>query len=259
MPRKTHSDTQPIKQAAWFETTHWSLVLKAGHDSSPDSDDALARLCEVYWYPLYAYVRKRVGTVHDAQDLTQAFFARLIEKGFLHDVDKSCGKFRSFLLASIKHFIANEHKRDRAEKRGGGRQNLSLDFVPLDFEDAERRYCIEPIDTMTPELLYERRWALTLLDQVISRLEQEFEKSGKSVWFAALKPLLTAAPDAPSHREAANQLGSTEAAVKAAAHRLRRRCRTVLREEIAQTVTAPDQIEEEIQELFQSVSSEFFP
>ncbi len=208
----SQGDDRGSDGASWFQTTHWSLVLAAGHDSTPDAQDALARLCRVYWYPLYTYVRHRVGNVHDAQDLTQAFFARFLEKEYLNDVDPERGKFRSFLLASLKHFLSNERERARAQKRGGGRTCLSLDF-----EDAESRYRLEPADTMTPERLFERRWALTLLDQVVSRLEQEFADAGKSELFAGLKPFLTAAPDAPSQREVAAQLKMSEGAVKVAA------------------------------------------
>ena len=147
----SQGDDRGSDGASWFQTTHWSLVLAAGHDSTPDAQDALARLCHVYWYPLYTYVRRRVGDVHDAQDLTQAFFARFLEKEYLDDVDPQRGKFRSFLLASMKHFLSKERDRARAQKRGGGRACLSLDF-----EDAENRYRLEPADTMTPERLFER-------------------------------------------------------------------------------------------------------
>ncbi len=244
----SRGDDRDSGGTSWFQTTHWSLVLAAGHDSSPDAQNALAGLCRVYWYPLYTYVRRRTGNVHDAQDLTQAFFARFLEKEYLGDVDPKRGKFRSFLLASLKHFLSNERERARAQKRGGGRTVLSLDF-----EDAENRYRLEPADTMTPERLFERRWALTLLDQVVSRLEREFADAGKSEMFAALKPFLTAAPDAPSQREVAAQLGMSEGAVKAAAHRLRQRYRKVLREEIAQTVADPDDVAEELNELFEAI------
>lgn len=244
----SQGDDRDSDAASWFQTTHWSLVLAAGHDSTPDAQDALAKLCSVYWYPLYTYVRRRVGNVHDAQDLTQAFFARFLEKEYLDDVDPKRGKFRSFLLASIKHFLSNERDRARAQKRGGRRPVLSLDF-----ENAESRYRLEPADTMTPERLFERRWALTLLDQVIKRLEQEFTDAGKSDLFAGLKPFLTSAPDGPSQREVANELGISEGAVKAAAHRLRQRYRNVLREEISQTVAGPDDVAEELNELFDAV------
>jgi RNA polymerase sigma-70 factor (ECF subfamily) len=223
-------------------------VLAAGHDSSSDAQDALARLCRVYWYPLYAYVRRRVGNVHEAQDLTQGFFARFFEKEYLHDVDRQRGKFRSFLLASMKHFLSNQQERARAQKRGGGRACLSLDF-----QDAENRYRLERADTMTPERLFERRWALTLLDQIVERLEREYGDAGKSELFAGLKPFLAAAPDAPTQREVAGKLGMSEGAVKAAAHRLRQRYRTVLRDEIAQTVTDPDDVAQELNELFEAV------
>jgi RNA polymerase sigma factor (sigma-70 family) len=244
----SQGDDRDSDGASWFQTTHWSLVLAAGHDSTPDAQDALAGLCHVYWYPLYTYVRRRVGNVHDAQDLTQAFFARFLEKEYLGDVDPKRGKFRSFLLASMKHFLSNERERARAQRRGGGRTCLSLDF-----EDAESRYRLEPADMMTPERLFERRWALTLLDLVVKRLEQEFIDAGKRDLFTGLKPFLTSAPDGPSQREVAAELGMSEGAVKAAAHRLRQRYRTVLRDEIAQTVTGPDEVVQELNDLFEAV------
>ncbi len=249
----SQGDDRDSNGASWFQTTHWSLVLAAGHDSTRDSQDALARLCQVYWYPLYTYVRRRVGNVHDAQDLTQAFFARFLEKEYLGDVDPKRGKFRSLLLASMKHFLSNERVRSRAQKRGGGRPVLSLNF-----EDAESRYRLEPADTMTPERLFERRWALTLLGQVVKRLEREFTDAGKRDLFAGLKPFLTFAPDGPSQREVAAELGMSEGAVKAAAHRLRQRYRNVLREEISQTVDSPDDVAEELNELFDAVRGKEF-
>lgn len=250
----SQGDSRGSHGASWFQTTHWSLVLAAGHESSSDAQDALARLCRVYWYPLYTYVRRQVGNVHDAQDLTQGFFARFLEKEYLQDVDRQRGKFRSFLLASLKHYLANQREHARAQKRGGGRPCLSLDF-----EDAETRYRLEPADTMTPERLFERRWALTLLEQTVKRLEQEFRDAGKNDLFESLKPFLTADSDAPSQREVAARLGMSEGAVKAAAHRLRNRYRAVLREEIAQTVAGPEEVAQELNDLFKSIRGEGNP
>ena len=235
----------------WFTTTHWSVVLSARNRKSPESEGALAALCETYWFPLYAYVRRSGHTSHDAQDLTQAFFARLLEKDFLRDVDHRRGKFRSFLLAALKHFLSHERERARAKKRGGGRVPFSLDF-----EDAENRYRLEPEDPTTPERLYQRRWALTLLDRVVQRLEDEHARAGKAETFAGLKEFLTAGRESRPYRRVAEELGITEGAIKVAVHRLRRRYRELLKEEIAQTVADPAEIEEELCELFAAVGSQ---
>jgi RNA polymerase sigma-70 factor (ECF subfamily) len=234
----------------WFTTTHWSVVLSARDRESERSGDALAALCETYWFPLYAYVRRSGRTSHDAQDLTQAFFAQLLEKDFLKSVDQRRGKFRSFLLAAMKHFLSHERERARAKKRGGGRAPFSLDFA-----DAENRYSLEPEDPVTPERLYQRRWALTLLDRVVRRLEDEHTRAGKARTFAVLKEFLTAGRESRPYRRAAEELGVTEGAVKVAVHRLRRRYRELLKEEIARTVTDPAEIDEELRELFAAVGS----
>ncbi len=234
----------------WFTTTHWSVVLSAGARSSPQSDVALAALCETYWGPLYAYVRRLGYSAHDAQDLTQGFFTRLLEKDFLKDVDHQRGRFRSFLLGALKHFLSHERESARAQKRGGGRVPFSLNF-----QDAEDRYGLEPADRTTPEHIYQRRWALTLLDRVIRRLEQEHRSAGKQQTFAALKEFLTAGHASQSYRRVAEVLGISEGAVKVAVHRLRRRYRELLKDEIAQTVTSPTEVEDEIRELFAAVRS----
>src|SRR5262249_24764402 len=168
--------------APWrFASTRWSLVLAAGQRGSPESEEALATLCAVYWYPLYAYARRQLARVEDAQDLTQAFFAQLLEKAYLQAADPGRGKFRSFLLTAFKHFLTKERDRAHAQKRGGDRR-----FVPLDFEAGERRYTFEPTDYSTPETLYERRWALTLLEQTLARLRQEYAGAGEEVLFDSL-------------------------------------------------------------------------
>ena len=234
----------------WFTTTHWSVVLSARNRKSPQSKQALAALCETYWFPLYAYVRQAGYSSHDAQDLTQAFFARLLGKDFLNDVDHQRGKFRSFLLAALKHFLSHQRERARAKKRGGGRVSFSLDFG-----NAENRYRLEPEDPTTPERLYTRRWALTLLDRVVRRLEEEHARVGKAETFAGLKEFLTAGRESRPYRRVAHELGMTEGAIKVAVHRLRRRYRELLKEEIAQTVADPAEIEEELCELFAAVGS----
>src|SRR6516164_2741978 len=168
-----------------FASTRWSLVAAAGQRESPESAAALASLCRLYWYPLYAYARRRLPTAEDAQDLTQDFFARLLEKEYLRQVDRQRGSFRSFLLTAFKHFLAKERDRAHAQKRGGGRS-----IVPLDFQSGERQFAQEPADHATPETLYERRWALTLLEQTLAQLRQEMVNAGKEKLFEALKGTL---------------------------------------------------------------------
>ena len=236
--------------AGGFATTRWSVVLAAGKGASPDADTALASLCQRYWYPLYAFVRRSGHQPADAQDLTQEFFARLLEKHYLRAADPERGRFRSFLLASCKHFLSKERDRAKAQKRGGGRKVL-----PLDFEAGERRYSLEPTHEATAEKVYERRWALTLLDQVFARLRNEFDRAGKRNEFDRLKVYLTGEAAALSYREAAAELGTTEGAVKVAVHRLRRRYRELVREEIGHTVAGPDDVAEELRRLFAALRS----
>jgi len=231
-----------------FTTTHWSLVLAAGHGSRPDAGAALATLCEAYWYPLYYYVRRRGYRAEEAQDLTQEFFAKLLEKGSLKVADPDRGRFRSFLLAALNHFLANEWDRARAKKRGGK-------VLSLDIEGAESRYSLEPADDLTAEKLFERRWAMTLLDLVLARLREEFAREDRERVFERLKGFLGgAAADAP-YRQAAADLGMTEAAVKMAVHRLRRQYRRLLRAQIAQTVASPEEIDDEIRHLFAALDA----
>jgi RNA polymerase sigma-70 factor (ECF subfamily) len=226
------------------------VVLTAGHGSSPQAGRALEELCRAYWYPLYAYVRRRGHSPHEAEDLTQEFFARLLAKNYLADVDREKGKFRSFLLASLKHFLANEWDRARAAKRGGGQPHLSLDV-----QTAETRYRSEPADDLTPEKLLERQWALALLDQVLARLRAEFAADGQEKQFDELKVWLTEGKGATSYAAVAATLGTTEGAAKVAVHRLRRRYRELLREEISHTVATPAEIDEEIRHLFAAFAS----
>jgi RNA polymerase sigma factor (sigma-70 family) len=220
-----------------FATTRWSLVAAA---KGPAARQALAELCELYWYPVYAFVRRRGHSPHDAADLTQAFFARLIETAGIAGADPDKGRFRSYLLGAVRHFLANEHDRAVAKKRGGGRVIESLNL-----SDAERRYAAEPADGRTPEQLFERRWALTLLDGVLAGLRAEYAASGQAVLFDRLKATLTG--DAGPYADLAAELGMTEGAVKVAAHRLRRRYRDRLRAAIAETA---DDVEAEIRDLF---------
>jgi RNA polymerase sigma factor (sigma-70 family) len=230
--------------ADWFTTTHWSVVLAAGQTSLPGAQQALEALCQTYWYPLYAYVRRQGHSPEDAQDLTQSFFARLLEKKYLQQVDREKGRFRAFLLAAIKHFLADEWDKARAKKRGGGRTILSLDETA-----AEDRYRREPADTVTPEDLYERQWALTLLDQVRARLRQEYGASGKGLLYYKLRVLESGEERDETYAQVAAQLGLTVSAVKSSAQRMRQRFAQLLRQEIAQTVASPAEIEEEIHHL----------
>jgi RNA polymerase sigma-70 factor (ECF subfamily) len=232
-----------------FATTHWSIVVAAQDAEAPQARDALAALCRSYWYPLYAYIRRQGHSVEQAQDLTQEFFTRFLEKDYLRSVDPAKGKFRSFLLACCKHFLANERDRAAAAKRGGGRAALSLDFGA-----AERRYRLEPAHIQTAERLYERRWALTLLDQVLDRLHDEMSREHKAKLFEVLKPCLTAENAARSYQEVAAELGMTEGAVKVAVHRLRRRYREMLQEEVGRTLKEPGLIEEELRDLFAALA-----
>ena len=239
----------PRPSEAWFATTHWSVVLSARDPASPQSEEALEALCRAYWCPLYAYLRRQGRSPHDAQDLTQEFFARLLHKDYLHAVAREKGRFRTFLLVALKRFLADESDRAHAQKRGGGVACLSLDA-----EAAEHRYGAEPVDTLTPERLYERHWALALLDRTMARLRQEFVASGKADEFAILKTFLTAEKGAVSYAEVAPQLGLSAGALRVAAHRLRRRYRDLFREEIAHTVADPAEIEEEIRHLMTVLS-----
>jgi RNA polymerase sigma factor (sigma-70 family) len=233
-----------------FATTHWSLVLAAGKGASPEAEDALAALCQTYWYPLYAYVRRHGHQPDDAQDLTQAFFARLLEKHYLQSADPERGRFRSFLLTAFKRFLSKERDRERTKRRGGG-----MKLLALDFEAGERRYKLEPSHEVTAEKIYEQRWALTLLDRVFARLRDEFDQAGKRKEFDCFKVYLSGEAGTPSYQEIAADLVMTEGAVKVAVHRLRRRYRDLVREEIAQTVTCPEEVNEELRHLFAALRS----
>jgi RNA polymerase sigma-70 factor (ECF subfamily) len=233
---------------AVFATTHWSVVL-AARDGGSGADGALESLCRIYWYPLYAFVRRRGYEAHDAQDLTQEFFARLLEKDFLRGVDRTKGKFRSFLLAALEHFLANEWRRANAIKRGRG-----LAFIPLNDETAEAQYLQLAVSGLSPEQLFEQQWATTLLEQAVIRLRDEFIAEGKGPLFEQQKVFLTGERQAGGYAELAVKLGSTEAALKMAVSRMRRRYGELLRGEIAHTVAGPEEVEEELRALFAALS-----
>jgi len=243
-------DTAP-RGGAQFTPTHWSMVLAAaGHSDSTHARDALEKLCRNYWLPIYVFIRRRGHDAHDAQDLTQEFFARLLEKNFLAGVDREKGRFRSFLLASVKHFLANEWDKASAQKRGGGRIPISIDAAA-----AESSFGLEPASAMTPERIFERRWALALLDQVLRRLREEYTRDGKAEQFEQLKPTLTEASRSVPYAQIAVHLGASEGAVKVAVHRLRQRYRELLRAEIADTVASPAEIDDEIRNLFAALAN----
>lgn len=229
---------------AEFATTRWSIVLAAGHASVHQARSALAELCRAYWYPLYAYVRRRGHQQAEAQDLTQAFFAQLLEKDSLQAADRERGRFRAFLLTMFQRFLLNEHKHATAQKRGGGRLQFSLDF-----DSGEERLAREPVDAWTPEKIYSRRWALTLLDHVLDELDREYARKGKSDWFIQLRPFIIASAETPSHAQVAETLGQSEGALKVAIHRLRQRYRDLLRAAIAQTVSRDEDVDDELREL----------
>ncbi len=249
MSDTSHSrETQPAG-AAQFVTTQWTAVLAAGRSDSTHARTALEKLCRDYWFPLYAYVRRQGHDAHDAQDLTQEFFARLLEKNYLADVQREKGRFRSFLLAAMKHFLANEWHRANAQKRGGGQK-----LIPLEAGDAESRYGVEPAHNESPDKLFERRWALTVLDLVLTRLREEHVASGKINNFDALKGCLTGDRALLPYAELGATLGMSEGAVKVAVHRLRQRYRELLRAEIANTVATAAEVEEEMRHLFAALS-----
>jgi RNA polymerase sigma-70 factor (ECF subfamily) len=232
-----------------FTTTHWSVVLSAGDPESPQAADALERLCRTYWYPLYAYVRRDGSSPEDAQDLTQAFFARFLEKDYLADVRREKGRFRSFLLASMRHFLADERDRSRAIKRGGGRTLLSLDA-----QDAEGRYVLEPRDELTAEKVFERRWALTVLEAARARLREDYATAGKTKRFETLETFLPGEQAAGTYAQAAGRLGVAVGTVKWEVHQLKQRYRELLRAEIAHTVPSADEIDEEVRHLIAVLS-----
>jgi RNA polymerase sigma factor (sigma-70 family) len=235
---------------AGFNSTRWSVVLLAGQSHSPESSAALEKLCCAYWDPLYFFLLRRGCAQHDAEDLTQAFFARLLEKRVLRVADPERGKFRSFLLGSMKHFLANESDKARAQKRGGGQP-----AIPLDIQAAEERYLCEAADLLTPEKIYERRWVQAVLDRSLLRLQRKCEADGFGRLFAELQPYLTDEPDAPSHAEIAARLEMTPQAVKSAIHRLRLRFRELCRAEIAETLADPSKVDEEIRELLAALKA----
>lgn len=232
-----------------FGTTHWSVVLAAGDASSPEAQNALARLCQLYWYPLYCCVRRHGRSPEDSQDLTQAFFAKLIEKNQISLADRERGRFRTFLLRSLENFLRNQHAKSESQKRGGGRE-----IVSWDAQLAEDRYQEEPSADLSPEDLFERRWASTLITETLARLRRELALSGRDELFDQLEPHLWGDDTSTPYAEIAAGLDMTVVAVKVTVHRLRSRFRALLRDEISQTVADPSEVEDEMRRLFQVLS-----
>lgn len=246
-PRTTESSGavgQPL-----FATTHWSVVLTAANEKTSQAAAALEQLCRIYWYPLYAYVRRRGYGHEDAQDFTQGFLAQLLQRKSLARVDRAKGRFRSFLLGGMNYFLADEASRQGAKKRGGGQS-----LVFLDARSAEERYPLEPVESLDAEKLFERRWALTLLDRVLERLEAEFRQAGKAKLFEQLRDSLLG-DRSSSYQQVAAALGMREGAVKVAVHRMRQRYRELFREEVAQTVADPAEMEDEMRQVFAAISN----
>lgn len=239
------SPESPAQRAGVFATTHWSVVVQAGDSHSPESTLAMERLCQSYWYPLYVFVRRKGNSHEDASDLTQAFFARFLEKRYLKSVDVSLGKFRTFLLTSMTHFLANEWDRTQAQRRGGGARAISLDEAA-----ADERYQHEPVDHTTPETLYERRWAQTVMSVVLDRLATETEEKR----FEILKGFLLEEKGVVSYEEASARLGLSVSAITSAIHRMRARFRVLLFEEVANTVDKPEEVEQELRHLLAALS-----
>jgi RNA polymerase sigma-70 factor (ECF subfamily) len=227
-----------------FHTTHWTVVLAAQEREGAAAGEALAELCSAYWYPLYAFVRRQGSCPHEAEDLTQEFFRRFLERRALETVKPEAGKFRSFLLACLKNFLANERLRAQTQRRGGGHQILSLDT-----DEAETRYSLEPADTVTPEGVFERRWAFTVLERTIAQLRKEYSSSEKRALFDALQGFLPGEQEGLSRAELAAKRGVSVGAIDVAVHRLRQRFGALLREQVARTVSSEAEVEEEIRYL----------
>lgn len=240
--------TSPVKSRSKFETTHWSLILSVGQQDSAESKRALASLCELYWYPLYVFLRRQGHDSTQAQDYTQGFVAKLLEKEYLLKADPERGRFRTFLLVMLKRFLANERAKQSTQKRGGDYQILSFNF-----DEGEKHYHLEPADAWTPEKIYQRRWALTVLDSVVQKLEAEYVAKGKERLFEALKVFLTGKEHAPSYAELEQHLNLSISALKVTVHRLRQRYKELLREQITHTLSDPNDFEDELNSLMDAL------
>jgi len=243
MARLEHSDAVAV---GGFKITHWSMVLAANQADSPEAQEALGRLCQTYWYPVYVFIRRRGHEAEPAKDLTQEFFTRLIAKQYLRIADRERGRFRTFLMSCVDHFLSNERKKEHTLKRGGHCTFIQLE----DTSSAEDWYLAEPVDEMSPDKLLDRRWALTLLEMSLKKLKEEYVASGKAAQFEALHGCLSGAKEAPaSFAEIGLQLGLSEDAARQAAVRMRSRFRELLRQGVAQTVASPQDLEAEMSHL----------
>ncbi|MDB6123703.1 MAG: hypothetical protein JWQ71_2696 [Pedosphaera sp.] len=240
-----HNPDSPVAGGGHFVTTHWSAVVRAGQVDAASAHVALDELCQTYWYPLYAFIRRQGRAPQDAEDLTQAFFARLLEKNFVAAADPEKGKFRTFLLAALKRFMANEWDRDHAQKRGGFQTVIAIDQAVV-----ESRFNADLTHDLQPDVLFERQWAMMLLERVMSLLQEEYVATGRATLFEHLRSCLAKQEATQSYALIAVELKLTEAAVKTAVHRLRTRYREILRSEIGKTVASPDEIETELRHLF---------
>lgn len=241
-PKDSPSPRQPSER---FATTRWSMVRAAGTDDSPESREALEDLCLAYWHPLYGYVRRSGHAAAQAQDLTQGFILSLLTRDAIGTADPDRGRFRSFLLGSLNKFLVDQHRYENAQKRGGGLHTFSIDA-----EKAEQRYLNEPVEKLTPEKIFQRQWALTMLDRAQSRLRQTYTDSNQSALFEQLLPHLSRDQERLPYREIAAALNMKEGAIKVAAHRLKQRYREALRYEILQTLDSPDELDDELRQLF---------
>jgi len=228
-----------------FTTTHWSVVFTASRRESERADEALEKLCRGYWYPIYVFLRRSGLMTHDAEDVTQAFFERVLSKDYLRAVDRSKGKFRSFRLAMLRHFLANHRRDARAQKRGGG-----LDFICIDSETVDELELSPAAIDGSAEKSFDRQWAMTLLEQVVATLQREFQAAGKAELFESLKIFLTGGKGVVAYAQLAQSLNMTEAALKMTISRMRKRYGELLRTEIARTVSTPEEVEEELRALF---------
>ena len=237
--------TEPYSDKAWFTTTHWSVVLSAGRGHG---SEALEALCRTYWYPVYAYIRRKGLPIEDAKDATQAFFVTLLERQSLQSASPDKGRFRSYLMSAVNYFLADEHAKAMTQRRGGGRIPVELDAL-----EAEERYRLEPAVLPSPERLYDRRWAMTILDRALKRLAEEYRQTQRGALFEAIGGFLTSDPPSASYAQIATRLDMQEGALKTAVHRLRRRYRECCREEVAQTVADPAEIDAELRYLCEVV------
>lgn len=238
MNRESPDEPKSAATHGAFVTTRWSVVLRAGKN---DSDEALAQLCRDYWYPLYAFVRRRGKSMEDAQDVTQAFFLHVIEGQMLTRAKAGAGRFRSYLLGALQNFLANEYRREQTQKRGGGVAVISIDEM-----QAEERFALEPVDALTPEMQFERSWAFALLERVCVRLGEDYAQAGRAGLFEKLQPYLAGKAQMAGYDELGRELAMSASAVAVAIHRMRRRYGELLRDEISHTVASPEEVEEEI-------------